>query len=436
MLLFYNLYPHHGYAPRALLHVAENLRSAGQRPLAEFMYALIPSIYPQSQLDSTAKLRLATLLSENKGSGEGKILSPTVGAMIHNVPVPVQTDASYRSLLEEIAIREGDNPTGSEALFYLGKEYEEAGDLNRALRTYKALTFRTAGGGESWATKAAERLSAILIPWIEAAIASHDDWTVVSLFHRHGVTAEQRYARSPVLLEIAESHRRLGFTTEAVRLFQQVLKARKDSALVEPALMGLGKLYLDQRDPEAARKVLERCRFQFPIGKYEGEVLHLLISAMRQQRDLQGLLHLCRTWLLRHPVHRERPAMYLQLAKTLGELEKLNESALAYEEAFKAGATPAVAMLLSYADTLSRLNRHESAIAAYQSVLGQKPTAHQAEWARLQMAKHWTALKQYDRATVALAELDVADDQMVNRIAASLKISLQTARQSQKVNGL
>ena len=128
--------------------------------------------------------------------------------------------------------------------------------------------------------------------------------------------------------------------------------------------------------------------------------------------------------------------MYLQLAKTLGELEKLSESVIAYEEAFKAGATRSSGTLLSYADTLSRLNRHESAIAAYQSVLEQKPNAGQAEWAHLQTAKHWTSLKQYDRATVALAELDVADDQMVNRVAASLKISLQTARQSQKAKGL
>lgn len=436
MLLFYNLYPRHEYAPKALLQVAENLRSGGRRPLAEFMYALIPSIYPQSQLDSMVKLRLATLMTENNVSAAGGILSPTIGAMIRNVTAPIQTDASYRALLKEIAIREADNPTGSEALFYLGQEYEHTNDLNHAIRTYKEVTFRTASGSEAWALRAAERLSAILIPWIEAAIAAHDDWTVVSLFHRHGAMAEQRYARSPVLLEIAESHRRLGFTTEAVRLFQHVLKAQKDSALVEPALMGLGKLYLDQRDSEAARKVLERYRFQFPLGRYEGEALHLLISAMRQQRDLQGLLHLCRTWLLRHPVHRERPAMYLQLAKTLGELEKLGESALAYEEAFKAGATQSVATLLSYADTLSRLNRHESAIGVYQSVLETKPKAHQAEWAHLQTAKHWTALKQYDRATVALAELDGADDQMVNRIAASLKISLQTARQSQKAKAL
>lgn len=436
MLLFYNLYPRHAYAPKALLHLAENLRGAGKPPLAEFVYALIPSLYPQSQLDSTAKLRLAALRTEKGVSIEGQPISPTVGAMIRNVPVPYQTDATYRSLLEEISSREADNMTGSEALFYLGKEYERTNELDRALRTYKSITFRTAHGGDVWATRASERLSGILIPWIEAAIASHDDWTVVSLFHRHGAMAEQRYARSPVLLEIAESHRRLGFTMEAVRLFQQVVKSQEDATVLEPALIGLGKLYLDQRDPDAARKVLERYRFQFPLGRSEGEVMELLTTAMRQQRDLQGLLHLCRTWLVRHPVHRDRPAMYLQLAKTLGELEKLSESVLAYEEAFKAGATQSPATLLSYADTLSRLNRHEAAIGAYQVVLEKKPNVRQSEWARLQMAQHWTALKQYDRATVALAELDVADDPMVTRMAASLKISLQTARRSHKTEGL
>ena len=244
---------------------------------------------------------------------------------------------------------------GSEALYYLGKGYEHANDMNRALHTYKEITLRAANKNDPWGMKASERLSAILIPWIEAAIASRDDLTVVSLFHRHGAMAEQRYARSPLLLDIAESHRRLGFAPEAIRLHQQVLKSHRDSALLESALIGLGKIYLDQRDPQAARKVLERCRFQFPLGKHEGEVVHLLIDAMRQQRDLQGLLHLCRTWLLRHSVHPERPAMYIQLAKTLGELEKFEESALAYEEGFKVGASQSSDTLVSYADTLSRL---------------------------------------------------------------------------------
>ncbi len=436
MLLFYNLYPRHEYAPTALLHVAEGLRASAKQPLAEFVYALIPSLYPDSEWDATATLRLAALRAENMLPAGSNSLELTVGAMIHNVPVPDQTDASYRSLLEEIATREIGDPMGSEALYYLGKTYEHASDMNRALQTYKEITLRAATKNDPWAMKASERLSVLLTPWVEAAIASRDDLTVVSLFHRHGAMAEQRYARSPLLLDIAESHRRLGFAPEAIRLYQQIVKSHSESTLLESALIGLGKLYLDQRDPQAARKVLERYRFQFPLGKYEGEVVHLLIEAMRQQRDLQGLLHLCRTWLMRHPVHPERPAMYVQLAKTLGELEKLDESALAYEEAFKAGAARSSDTLVSYADTLSRLNRHERAIAAYQLVLEKKPSASQADWARLQTAQHWTALKRYDRATVALAELDVTDDPMLNRLSSSLKTSLRAAGRAGRSEGL
>ena len=436
MLLFYNLYPRHEYAPTALLHLAEGLRAGAKQPLAEFVYALIPSLYPDSTSDTTAKLRIAVLRAENMLPAGSNSLGLTVSAMIHNVPVPDQTDASYRSLLEETATREIGNPMGSEALYYLGKGYEQASDMNRALRAYKEITLRTPNMSDPWATKATERLSILLIPWIEAAIASRDDLTVVSLFHRHGAMAEQHYARSPLLLDIAESHRRLGFAPEALRLYQQIVKSHSDSTLLESALIGLGKIYLDQRDPQAARKVLERYRFQFPLGKYEGEVVHLLIDAMRQQRDLQGLLHLCRMWLLRHPVHPERPAMYVQLAKTLGELEKLDESALAYEEAFKAGRAQSSDTLISYADTLSRLNRHERAIAAYQLVLEKKPNASQSDWAHLQTAQHWAALKQYDRATVALAELDVTDDPMLNRLSSSLKTSLRAAGHSEKSEGL
>ena len=436
LLLLYNLYPRHEHTPAALLQLAESLRAGANQRLAEFVYALIPALYPYSLPATTAKLRLAVQRTETMQPGETESLGRTVSAMMHDVPTPFQNAASYRSLLEDIATREAANPAGSEALFYMAKEAEQANEMEQAIRLYRDVTLKTANVSDPWGMKAADRLAALLTPWLEAAAASQDDLTVVSLFHRHGAVARQRYARSPLLLQIAEAHRRLGFATEAISLHQQVIKAHNNPALIEPALMGLGKIYLDQRDPDAARKVLERYRFQFPLGTYEGEVVLLLAQAMRQQRDMQGLLHLCRTWLLRHPGHRERPAMYLELAKTLGELEKLEESALAYEEGFKAGAVASPDALLAYADTLSRLNRHERAIAAYQSVLEKKPRSRQAEWARLQTAQHWTALKQYDRATVALAELGRADDEMVNRLSSSLKGAVQTVRRSGKAEGL
>jgi tetratricopeptide (TPR) repeat protein len=338
-------------------------------------------------------------------------------------------------MLQGVATQQAENPLGSEALFRLGQYYEKGNDTNRTVRTYHEAALRGGGPSDPWPIKASERLSALVKPWIEAALNAHDDMTVVSLFHRHGPNGGQFYAHSPSLIEIAEAHRRLGFSLEAVRLYQQAVN-EKDPALIEPALIGLGKTYLDQQDPTAARKVFERYRFQFQPGRHESEALRLLAAAMRGQKDLHGLLHLCRQWLVHHSAHGERPFMYLQLAETLGQLDKPHESALAYEEAFNAGAARSVETLLAYADTLSRLDRHQQAVAAYLEVLDHKPASHHVEWIHLQTAKHWYALKQYDRATVALAEVGESDDPLIMRVATGLKGSLRAARRSVVEEGL
>jgi tetratricopeptide (TPR) repeat protein len=427
MLLFYNLYPRHDYAPTALLHVADSLAATAQPSRAELFYALVVSHYPSSVQDTLAGMRVAALRAERMKPAGDNWVGLTVDAIMHETPVPDQTDKLYRAMLEAIASRHVDTPLGSEALFHLGKHYEQANDMGRATLTYKEAALRIGKENDRWPLSASERLASLLKPWIEAAVNSHDDLTVVSLFHRHGPNAEQQYAHSPLLVEIADAHRRLGFLPEAGRLYQRLTKT-KEPVLLESTLVGLGNTYLDQQDAPAARKVLERYRFQFQAGRYEPEVLHLLVTAMRREGDLEGLLRLCRQWLIHHPQDRERPAMYLQLAETLGQMEKFSDSALAYEEAFKAGAVRSLDTIMVYADTLSRLNRHEQAIAAYREALDMKPAARHAEWMHLQTARHWTALKQYERATVALAEVGEAEDPLINRFAASFKGSLQSMR--------
>lgn len=435
MLLLYNLYPRHDYAPAALLYMAESMAARSKPALAEFFYALVSSLYADSVQDTMAGMRLAALRAEHMSPAGENWVGLTVNAMIHGAPVPDQSDALYRAMLEAIAIKQADNPLGSEALFHLGRFHEKTNDMSRALLMYKDTALRIGRENDQWPVKASERLSTLLKPWIEAAMKSGDDLTVVSLFHRHGPNAEQRYTQSPLLLDIAEAHRRLGFSLEAVRLYQQLVRT-KNPAWLESTLVGLGKTYLDQQDLQAARKVFERYRFQFQAGRYEPEVLRLLVATMRRQGDLQSLLHLCRQWLIHRPNDSERPSMYLQLAETLGQLEKFEDSALAYEEAFKAGAVRSLDSLVAYADTLSRLNRHGQAIAAYREALDKQPSARQAEWIHLQTAKHWTTLKQYDRATVALAEVGDTDDPLINRIAASFKGSLLAARRPATEEGL
>ena len=435
MLLFYNLYPRHADAPTALLYVADNAVATSNPAQAEFFYGLIPALYTHTLQDTAATMRIAALRAERMTPAGDNWVGLTVNAMMHSAPMPNQTDALYHAMLRDVANRQSDNPLGSEALFRLGQSYEKGKDTNKIVRTYHEAALRGGSASDPWPMKASERLSTLVKPWIEAALNSHDDVAVVSLFHRQGPNGGQFYTHSSSLIEIAEAHRRLGFSLEAVRLYQQAVK-EKDSALLESALIGLGKTYLDQQDPAAARKVFERYRFQFQPGRHESEALRLLMAAMMGQKDLHGLLHLCRQWLVHHPDHGERPFVYLQLAETLGRLDKLHESALAYEEAFKAGAGRSVEALLAYADTLSRLDRHQPAVAAYLEALDHKPAPHHVEWIHLQTAKHWYALKQYDRATVALAEVGESDDPLIMRVATGLKGSLRVARRSVEEEGL
>lgn len=425
-LLLYNLYPRYEFAPTALLYVADGLADMSNLRLATFLYSHVSSMYPHSVHSTVATMRRTSLYLERRDRNDADRLRLAVDAMMREVQDPEPRESAYLAMLREIADHKESGLIGAEALVHLGKYYEKTNDVHRALLLYKDAVLRAGHVGAPWVTQASERISTVLIPWIERAVESRDDLTVVSLFHRYGAGAGQTIA-PPLLIEIAEAHRRLGFATEAGRLYQQLTKV-KDQTVLEAALVGLGKSYLDQEDPSAARKVLERYRFQFQTGRYESEVLHLLVTAMRSQGDLESALRLCRQWLQHHPRSGDRPYMLLQLAEVLGELKQWEESAAAYETALKSGGKPSFDVFLAYAETLSRLNRHERAIAAYHAALDQHPRRREREWIHLQTARHWNELRQYDRAIVALAEVGETDDPLINRFTASLKEAVRTAR--------
>ncbi|MEK7272465.1 MAG: tetratricopeptide repeat protein, partial [Nitrospirota bacterium] len=194
-------------------------------------------------------------------------------------------------------------------------------------------------------------------------------------------------------------------------------------------LLGLAKVYLSQRDTAAARKVLERYRLEYPTGRFEQDALHLLVQTMAEGEDLAGLLHFCRAWMLHHPQHPERPWMYQQMATVFLRLNKHEEAVIATEEAFKAGAPKTITALLAYADLLAQMKRHREAIDVYHTVVEKKPDQAQLQWARLQIVRGWQALKQPDRATVALAELGQTDDALVTRFSSSFHESIKQERQ-------
>lgn len=430
LLQFYNLYPAHQEASAILLRLADSLQSSKHLPSAELFYGFISTHYADSPQAALATVRLATLRVEQKVAAGDEPVTRSVAGLMYDSPSPNQSVDEYLKQMQAIAAQHDHDAIGSEALFHVAARLEQAEEIAPALIAYQQVASRSsAGEDDPWPAKASDRLANILRPWMEAAVKSHDDLTLTALFHRHGPAAERHYLSSPLLLEIAEAHDRLGFTTEAGRLYQLMAKGTKRPLVTEQALLGLAKVYLAQRDTAAARKVLERYRLEYPTGRFEQDALHLLVQTMADEGDLAGLLHFCRAWMLHHPKHPERPWMYQQMAGVFLRLNKHEEAVIATEEAFKAGAPKTIPALIAYADLLAQMKRYQAAIDVYHTVIEKKPDQAQLQWARLQIVRGWQALKQHDRATVALAELGQTDDALVTRFSSSFHESIKQERQ-------
>ncbi|SPP65218.1 conserved exported hypothetical protein [Nitrospira lenta] len=430
LLQFYNLYPAHQDAPAMLLRLADSLQSSQYLPSAEFFYGFIAAHYVETPPAALAAVRLATLRVKQTPADGTPSASQSAARLMYDTPPPNQSVEEYLKYMRAVAAQHDHDAIGSEALFQVAAHLEQAEEIAPALIAYKQVADRSSGGPDDpWPAKAGERLATILRPWMEAAVRSHDDLTLTTLFHRHGPAAERHYLSSPLLLEIADAHDRLGFTTEAGRLYQLMTKGTKRPLVTEQALLGLAKVYLSQHDTAAARKVLERYRLEYPTGQGEQEALHLLVQTMADEGDLAGLLHFCRAWMLHHPQHADRPWMYQQMATVFLRLNKHEEAVIATEEAFKAGAPKTIDALLAYADLLAQMKRYQEAIDVYHSVIEKKPNQSQLQWARLQIVRGWQALKQPDRATVALAELGQTDDALVTRFSSSIHESIKQERQ-------
>ncbi|MEQ1794475.1 MAG: tetratricopeptide repeat protein, partial [Nitrospira sp.] len=276
LLQYYNLHPAHPDTPAVLLRLADSLQIARKPAGAELFYAFVAARYPGTTAASLATVRAASLRAEQMKVAGNISLALTVSSLIRNASAPAESFADALKQLRTFAGQYSGSAVGDEALFHLATHLEQSEEVTQALLVYKDVAERSnPTPDDPWSAKAAERLAGILRPWMEAAAKSHDDLTLTTLFHRHGPAAERHYLSSPLLLEIAEAHERLGFTTEAGRLYQLIAKGSKRPPLIEQALLGLGKVYLAQHDAAAARKVMERYRLEFPTGRFERETLHL-----------------------------------------------------------------------------------------------------------------------------------------------------------------
>lgn len=420
---FYNLYPRHREAPTVLVRIGDLFLQSGLRRQAEIFYAWVLTAHPGTPGEQAAKMRLVEL-GQTRPAGTGEQpLRLLVEASMQRWLGPYVDPEEQRRILREIVLQPRDGVLASEAQFRLGQHFEWAREWSAAVYEYQKAVER-AGQIEydPWPEAAAVRISAILGPWIEAALKAGDDLTAVTLFHRHGTLAPRVYrGDTRLLLRVADAHRRLGFHAEAIRLYQALIREPSAKPLQEDALLGLGKSYLAQEDPAAARYALARYRFQFPLGRYGQEALSLLIQAMLRQGDRNSVIHLCREWVKRHRRHPDRPRMLAVLAAALADEGRRGEAIAFYDEAWRAGALRSAGVLLRYGAMLDHDRQYDRAAAVYRRALATEPRPDQAQWAWLQLGRIAFAQGRYAEARALLEKAGESGDPLISRFSAAIR---------------
>lgn len=425
-LLLYNLFPSHRHAGTALVRLGDSHSRLGLRMPSEFFYTAAQTLYADTASAVVARIRLARQEQEISASAGESFLQKKVEGMIRGRGLSYLDASNGEEIYKAIALEHQADILGSEALYHLAEHYELRGNPVRGIKVYQDITRRIGViPGDPWPQTAGLHLASLLKPQLETALKDKKDVLAVTLFHSHGHAPEQHYIGTRTLLEVADRHRRLGFSTEAVHLYQTLVKNRKAAAFYEEVLLGLGESYLDQRDPVAARNVFESFRLQYPQSPRSPLVSRQLTTAMLEQGDRRSAIRVMRHWTKLHPRDAAQGWMSLTLARTLLEEQKREEAAAAFENALRNNVLRAPQDLLLYADLLLHMNQSERAVDLYRLVLKSGPDSAEAEWARVQITLNLGTKNRTGAQTSAMAANEEFTDPLFHRAAGAMQIGLQ-----------
>lgn len=431
---FVNLYPRDERTPRALLEWGESLREGGQLSSSETVYHAVIARFPGTPEAAQARLHL-TEVAKNLAlqAGDRTIaLEVQAGFRVHP-PLPVAPEQQVQ-VLQAVSQERPFDALGSEALVRLGEHFQAVGKEEAAVHHF-LLACRRNGvvSGDPWPGTARRRLADLAKPALEDALRSADDWRVVLAFHRVDTCIDWLGLEEDLVVRGADAHRRLGFSAGAVELYQQVLHRQPGSRGRQEALIGLGRAYLDQDDPGAARRAFERYQLENPLGPYRMEALWYLAEAWNRLGDAQSVVKVCRRWLKLHDAHPTQDAQYndilLQLAGAQASLGAYADAAVTLDLAERVGAIADVHTVLRFARVLAQAGRITAAAARYSDVVRMAPASDEADLARFHLARLWLTQRQYAEAALIADKGGAAARNEVARRAMALITSTVRAEQ-------
>ena len=424
---FYNLYPTHAEAPAALIRVGDSWRQTSRIDRAKTLYAAVIDKHSGTYHESVARMRLAELARESFVHARKPGPELGIETILEGRPAGDGDSREQEEMFEQIAQAYAGVELGSEALFHLGEHLESRDRRLESVEVYRRLSDRKGLiEDDPWPEAAGWRLVAILGPWMVAALQSHDDFTAVNLFYRHGAFGEDLYVGNVILLLLADAHHRLGFSPQAIKLYRTLVRDTVPDAIREKAFVGLGLAYLDQQDLPAAKRVFERTLLQYPSGQSRPIALTHLADTLHRQGDWNGVIRVCRLWL-RHAEAQtaEGRRMLHLMADAQVKIGHPREALDTLARTIAPASANAYGTWLPYADRLLDAGQYEQAAARYRHIIQSTPSPTDGDWARLQLAKIRRAQKRYGDARTLLQEVQsMTTDELVSRISAALLADL------------
>ncbi|TKB66606.1 MAG: tetratricopeptide repeat protein [Nitrospira sp.] len=431
-LLLYNLFPSYRDVGMALVRLGDSHSRLGMPTSGELFYTVAKTQYADTAAGAVARMRLSRRELDIAVSAGEDLLRKKVEGLIRGAGASYLDPSEGEALHKTIALEHQSDVLGSEALFHLAEHYELRGNTATALRVYQDVTRRIGAiTDDPWPQTAGVYLASILKPQLEAALTDKDQVQALTLFYSHGQAPEQYYLGTQTLLTVADTHRRLGFSSEAIHLYQTFMRNRKAATLHEAALIGLGESYLDQSDPTAARNVFESFRLQYPRSSQTARVSQRLTKAMLEQGDRRNAIRVMQHWTKGHPQDAAQGWVSVTLARTLAEDQKPDEAASAFERAWRDGALRAPQDLLLYADLLVTLNKSERAVDFYRQALKSEPNSSEAEWARVQIMLNPGVENPKEAGSQAVASDTHFDDPLFHRAANAIPVGFQAANEKE-----
>lgn len=275
----------------------------------------------------------------------------------------------------------------------LGRFSEAIADIEKFLKKYPTSPLRNDFNRLS---------SQVYYNWIGSLYASGDHFGVVKVYSGFPVSIPFG-KKTETSIKVSRSYIAVGLSTEAVKVLDSVIKLGNGPA-VEEAMVELAEIYLTQKDTDAAERLINAFRAQYPGSAFSVRADELYSRIAFKKGEFGSAL--------KYAGAKGDARALIMKAESLDKLNRLKEALPLYERAarsFKGSGdnVRAKGAFIKIADANFSLGNYELSIESYRKaieLMGESDKQDRS-WALYRLAQGYSRLDRKDQEELALKEL-------------------------------